>query len=853
MQLKFPETSLIILCGPSSSGKSTFAQKHFLPTEVISSDYCRALVSDDENSLDATDDAFELLHYIAAKRLKRNKRVVIDATNVRAEGRRQLLKLAKEYHVLPAIIAFDIEKKILKQRHKERADRDFHESIIWKQYRNFKESLRKFKKEGFRYIYTFKSVEEVEAAEIIYQKLYNDLNHEQGPFDIIGDVHGCFDELRALLKELGYSIRKTSKEAIYSYTVKAPEGRKAIFVGDLVDRGPKNPEVLRLVMSMVKNETAICVPGNHDTKLLKKLSGKNVKLRHGLAETMEQLEGESDEFIQAVKDFLKSLISHYVLMNGQLVVAHAGLREEMQGRASGAVRSFCLYGETTGEIDEFGLPVRHNWAKEYNGKATVVYGHTPIPEPEWLNNTLNVDTGCVFGGKLTAVRFPEREIVSIPAKKVYCEPVRPLIPDTNYQTAQQEYDDLLDIADVTGKQVITTRLGKTVIIRPDNSVAALEMMSRFAINPKWMIYLPPTMSPSETSQEENYLEHPKETFEYFIKNDIKKVICETKHMGSRSIVIVCKDGKVAQERFGLLEESNGVCYTRTGRAFFKESELEQAFLARIQQALTTANFWETMQTDWVCLDCELMPWSAKAQSLISNQYAAVGASANIGLRETVNVLERAKANGLAVDGLLEKFSRQQTVVKKYVKAYQVYCKDVKSIDDLVLAPFHILATEGQTHTDKNHQWHMDTIADFCQADPDFLMATPYLLVDLEDEKSVQMATDWWLDYTGKGGEGMVVKPMDFVTKNQKGLIQPALKCRGREYLRIIYGPDYDAPENLKKLRKRGLGKKRAMAFKEFTLGLEALERFVEKQPLRKTHECVFGVLAMETEPVDPRL
>ena len=225
------------------------------------------------------------------------------------------------------------------------------------------------------------AAEEMEAAAIVRRPLWNDRKSEEGPFDLIGDVHGCYDELKELLAALGYAIDGTTEAPV----VTPPQGRRAIFLGDLVDRGPNSPAVLRLAMSMVESGAAICIPGNHEVKLLKKLRGKNVKLSHGLAETVEQLDAESREFRDAVAEFINGLVSHYVLDQGRLVVAHAGLREEYQGRASSRVRSFCLYGETTGETDDFGLPVRYNWAAEYRGRAAVVYGHTPVPEAEWTN------------------------------------------------------------------------------------------------------------------------------------------------------------------------------------------------------------------------------------------------------------------------------------------------------------------------------------------------------------------------------------------------------------------------------------------------------------------------------------
>ncbi|MEM6317832.1 MAG: polynucleotide kinase-phosphatase [Bacteroidota bacterium] len=855
MKIEIPELALVVLVGPSGSGKSTFAKKYFLPTEVVSSDYCRAVVSDDENTLNANEDTFDLAHYIIGKRLKRGNLTVMDATNVQPKARVPLSKLAKDYHVLKVAIVLNMPLETCLERNERRPDRTLKNHVVRRQHHQMKQAARRLKKEGFKKIYVLNSPEELANVEIVRQKLWNDKKEMGGPFDIIGDVHGCFLELKELLVELGYKITKhRDRTRNYGYTVKAPAGRTAVFVGDLTDRGPASSEVLRLVMSMVKNETALCVCGNHDSKLWKKLSGRNVKLKHGLAETMEQLATEPAEFVEEAKDFLGKLISHYVLDAGKLVIAHAGLREEMHGRASGAVRSFCMYGETTGEIDEFGLPVRYNWAKEYDGKATVVYGHTPVPTAEWLNNTMDIDTGCVFGGALTALRYPERTLVEMKAKKNYCEPVRPMVSlIENGLSAQQANNDLLDISDVLGKRFISTRLNVNVMIREEQAIAALEVMSRFAINPKWLAYLPPTMSPSETSELPNFLEHPKEAFAYFRKNGVQHVICEEKHMGSRAVVVIGQNGATIEKTFGIANEGIGKVYTRTGRAFFEDGQLEAAFLSRLNKALTVSNFWRNHRTQWAIFDCELMPWSAKAQSLLENQYAAVGASAMAALPEVAAALQAVENRGLSTKGLLKVFEEKTALAGRFTEAYRQYCWPVSTLDDYKLAPFHLLATEGQTYFDKDHLWHIETIHNVCQADPDFLLATPYKVVDVNNEMEVQAATDWWLELTQKGGEGMVVKPLNFIERRNGKVLQPAIKCRGQEYLRIIYGADYTMPYNLEALKKRGLHRKRSMAIKEFALGVESLERFVAKQPLRKVHECVFGVLAMESEAVDPRL
>ena len=858
MEIKIPELSLVVLIGVTGSGKSSFAKKHFKKTEIISSDECRALVSDDENNQSATTDAFDVLYYVAGKRLKNGLLTVVDATNVQKESRKGLIELAKTYHCLPVAIVFDLPEIICVERNQNRPDRNFGGHVIRQQTQQLKKSLRNLKQEGFRHIYILKSVEEVDSIlEIKREKLYNDKKDESGPFDIIGDVHGCFDELCELLATLGYTINRVEENQMnFGFDVTPPESRKAVFAGDLVDRGPDSPDVLRLVMSMVHSGVAYCVPGNHDMKLHKFLTGKQVQLFRGLETTVKQLETEPDEFKKSVAQFLYSLISHYVFDSGKLVVAHAGLKEEMQGRGSGAVRAFCLYGETTGETDEFGLPVRHNWAKEYRGKAKVVYGHTPVPEAEWLNKTIDIDTGCVYGGKLTALRYPEEEIISVKAKQVYCEPVRPINFDDaeNKLSLQQEYDDLLNIEDVTGKRIIQTRLRNNITIREENSIAALEVMSRFAVNPKWLIYLPPTMSPCATSELPGYLEHPAQALNYYKKRGVEKVVCEEKHMGSRAVLIICKDEQTAFKRFGIENEGTGICYTRTGRNFFNDAETEKEFIRRVNQCLTNTGFWEKSETDWVCLDAELMPWSAKAQALLKDQYASVGAAASAALPEVEKALQMTFDRGIEdTNPLLEKFSAKNVAIKKYITAYQSYCWTVNSIDDYKLAPFHILATEGQVHIDKTHEWQMENIAGICKGDTKLFLETPYRIVNLNDQSSYDEAVNWWLDLTGKGGEGMVVKPYDFVAYDSEGLLQPAVKCRGSEYLRIIYGPEYDTPENIERLKNRGLTRKQSLALREFALGIEGLERFVRKEPLRRVHESVFGVLALESEDVDPRL
>ncbi|MFM8333388.1 MAG: AAA family ATPase [Candidatus Methylumidiphilus sp.] len=433
MHIKLPELALVLLLGPSGAGKSTFARRHFLPTEVVSSDHCRALVCDDENDQSVTPAAFEILNLIVAKRLRAGRLTVVDATNVQPAARKPLIALARQHYCPTAAIVLDLPLWLCLERNAARLDRDLAGDIIRSQRGQLHAFLPGLEKEGIRHVHIIREPADLHRLEIIRQPAPCNEKIETGPFDLIGDVHGCFDELTALLLALGYRISPQGE----GFEVYHPDGRKLVFLGDLVDRGPNTPAVLRLAMDAVRAGDAFCVAGNHDAKLVKALQGQKVTISHGLAESLQQLDGASAEFRAEVVDFLSHRPGHYVFDQGRLVAAHAGLKEEMHGRHSGKVLNFCLYGETTGATDEFGLPIRYPWAADYRGQAMVVYGHTPVQEAEWLNNTLCIDTGCVFGGKLTALRYPEKELVSVPALKQYFHRARPLAPPASAQAETQ--------------------------------------------------------------------------------------------------------------------------------------------------------------------------------------------------------------------------------------------------------------------------------------------------------------------------------------------------------------------------------------------------------------------------------
>ncbi len=320
------------------------------------------------------------------RRLRAGGLTLVDATGASRARRTELVVLAKRRNATPVAIAVGTTEWALREQ-------------------------------GFRRVHVLPDQAAVDAVRLVTERLPNDLRRDTGPFDVIGDVHGCRVELEELLRELGYLVAHDDRGR--AVDARHPAGRKVAFVGDLVDRGPDTPGVLRLAMGMAAAGNALAVRGNHEEKLVKALRGNDVRRDHGLAESMDQLAEESAGFRQRVLEFCDALVPHYVLDGGALVLAHAGLPEKYHGRESSRMRSLAIWGENTGDVDDAGNPIRYPWAEEYEGQATVLYGHTPVAEARWVNGTLCLDTGCVFGGKLTALRYPESEIVSVPARRTW--------------------------------------------------------------------------------------------------------------------------------------------------------------------------------------------------------------------------------------------------------------------------------------------------------------------------------------------------------------------------------------------------------------------------------------------------
>jgi protein phosphatase len=414
-----PSPGLVVLVGPAASGKSTLCERNFQPTQIVSSDACRALVADDPADQRATHAAFELTHAIVEERLRRRRLAVVDATSLEETARVMLLALAARHHLPAVAIALDLPVEECHRLDGQRPERRVGRAVIARHAAAMRRAVTSLPREGFRSVHRVESARDAAALKIAVVPLSCDRADDHGPFDMVGDLHGCAGELVALLGRLGY--RRASERKPFRH----PASRRVVFVGDLVDRGPGVLETAGLAMEMVACGSALAVPGNHDDDLAARLGGDQEAAAPspGTAVSLLQIEtapaAARRAFVRRFPKYVAALPSHLLLDGERLVVAHAGLPAEFHGRESRHVHRLAVHGETTGRLDRFGLPIRVNWAAAYDGRPYVVYGHTPVPKPEAIRNTLNVDTGCVYGGALTALRWPEREIVSVRAARTY--------------------------------------------------------------------------------------------------------------------------------------------------------------------------------------------------------------------------------------------------------------------------------------------------------------------------------------------------------------------------------------------------------------------------------------------------
>lgn len=861
MKITVPNSGIVLLIGASNSGKTTLLnnwirEETILPSEVVSSDEYRLVVGDTnfiqwagrpKDEADSlydqyyaiSEEAFHMMDNVIEARCRLNKLTFIDATHLFGDDRKRYIALAQKHHVPIVAVVLDISQETLLERDEQR-ESPRGKKKVKQQFQYLKREKRYINTEGFKSTFFISADEKVELVRMNHPLL---VDIAQG-IDLIGDIHGCYDEFIVLLEQLGY---KENEEALYLH----PDGRRFMSVGDVMSRGPESIKTMLFFQRHVQLGLAYMTDSNHGWKIARWLDGRSVTLSHG----DEKVEEEFEEFEQVygadkttkikgmLKNFLLQAPSHYVLMKNGVhtaVCTHAGIKDEFIGKQSPDIQDFCRYGDTSG-LNDKGKPVRKDWFVHHKGSMDIIWGHDPKTQPLVINNTINIDQGVVFGGKLTAFRYPEKDFIFVKAANDYSGAV-----DNPLKEWEKKRFDAPNIEKfIEGYSVQTKQFGY-VKVHQDIVKSAIDTISHYAVPIEQLLYIPPTMSPTlETSLLPDFLEHPKEAIEYYRSHGIETLIAEKKHMGSRAVLLLFKDKDSAKKSIG--SEIDGVIYTRTGRRFF-DKLTEQKIVRELIEELTRKGYFDKYETDFVLLDAEIMPWNLKAKELISSQYAHVSENA---LLDRKKILERLNNSGhVDVKKWLVEFEEKLTNAETFKEVFQKYCWDIEGTNAIQIAPFHVLAHSNETFFHKPHTWHMKMNKEFAEDSSLFVRTDYKIITDAVNELEV---ITWWEEMTKDGHEGIVIKPEFYIPTHKGKLIQPAIKVRGRKYLHIIYGMDYLSPLNLDRLKKRNTAKKQKLALKEFALGIEGIKRFVNGDSIERVHECVLATLAMESDPVDPRL
>lgn len=863
--ITIPHAGIVLLMGASNSGKSTLIeqlkqQQYIREHESLSSDQFRQMVGDtdyidwrrpsrEEGEVmyqqykRISDQAFKVMQDLLIARCRLNKLTIIDATHLQPEDRAVYITLGKRYHVPVILIALDISEQTLMERDQHR-EHPRGRQRVKQQAHQFRKSIKGLRSEGFSSVYIIK---EHKYADLQWKRSANHMLIELTTgIDIIGDIHGCYDEMIELIERLGYIA---DSAGLYRH----PEGRKLVSVGDIMSRGPKSLETMIFWHNHLTAKLAWMVDSNHGWKIARYLEGRQVTMSHGdeqIIEAFQQYEaihGIEDTKIlkEQLKDMLLSTPSHLVFTQHgvqRLVVAHAGIRDDFIGKDSKRIDDYCRYGDIDG-TDEAGKPIRKDWFADHTSGEWIVWGHDPRPQPTTVNQTINIDQGAVFGGMLTGYRYPEQTFMSVKAYADYAQdPNSPLVRWEEGRFAPPSLSRLID------GYTVQTKVYGEVKVRSEFVKTALDTISHYTIPLEELIYIPPTMTPPPLAAvAENYLEHPAEAIAYYRAQEVSTMIAEKKHMGSRAIILLFRDEQAAIPYIG--RPLHGTIYTRTGRSFF-QTELEREVLLTLQQQLQEAGYFEKYQTDFVLMDTEIVPWNLKARELIASQYGHVSEAATMDRDYIVNQLRKAQSTGATVSDWIAEWTVKQQNATIFRETFQQYCWDTDGMEGIRIAPFHILAHSTGAFMDQTHEWHMKHAEELAQYS-NWFMATEYKMIT--DENSEQDVIQWWKELTEDGHEGIVIKPEKMTMHHRKQLIQPAIKVRGQKYLHMIYGIDYLHPNNLSRLKQRKTRKKERHALMEFALSIESVERFVRRDRLEQIHECVLAALSLESDAVDPRL
>lgn len=886
-----PDPSIVGITGSSSDSRIEILNRFFKIEEIISMDELSRWIPDDPWIQDHNkpEQVESIFFSIIEQRLKRNLMTALDIHGRGRPFRNQFIQLAKKYHFTPTLIRLLSDAE---------ASRELDQEDFFKARRQ----------EGFRVIYQINKDEfqDWRPSRRTSPTMRPDV---EGAFDIIGDVHGCMDELLALTHRLGYRWTGNPLTLNPDFNWINPPGRRLFFVGDLVDKGPNSLEALSLVMRLTETGQSFCVPGNHDYKLARALGGMVFKKSDPDHEAaLQQVRAAGPKFAEKARTWIESLPSHYFLDAGRLVVSHAGSKRSHHGRDSNRILDFALYGATTGKTDSHGLPERLNWALDYHGETLVVHGHTPVEEPKWVNESVNIDTGCVYGGHLTALRYPERELVSEPARHEYSISRRPLPlnvsllnqmesapsanlksnplrPSTasdprsgnpsnslNFQTHKKQNqhtsNEKLGWTDFQNLKVVETSTRGDVILREEEVKAAVHFLKSTQCWPWRIPFLAPGISAPDPCQDINSagLESPATAFTYYRNNRVQEVLCVPTAYEPPFILALARDSSEAVERLGSQAGEVGIGFPVCGLLQTSDTPSPaemSSLLKRIHRNLSEENFWERSQSDVAIFECSLTSHSVQAAETKmkpkplqhSNSMSQIVSAGMIDTNNILEKLERATEHGTDWHFLTQSYLKSKRSLTEFTDWISKAQKTTNGTELIQVRNFQLLATQKKTFINQHYSAGAQILKleQLAERDSELFIQPSSFLLDLHDVNACSSAVNLWEEHTREGMIGWVIRPAQGAQKGRRGWVQPALKCRGDMALKCIFGLNMSREAMNQSIQKNSLAARRSQVAREWALSLEALHRWTRQEPDWRIQECMVGILAVKCEPTDARL
>lgn len=808
------ENALIVFMGMDPDTMRQYAHQHFPHIRYIDLEECYKLLSDENSDLTITDiEVFDFFLSWIHQRTAIGNPTIAGGNWLHRSQRKQLAEVASKNHVSLQLLLFTLKTK--------RASTSV---------KRFHAALQTLKQEGFKKIIALDHESQLNAPAFHRKPLAVNLRHLSGPFDIIGDVHGCFDELRQLLHQLGHTL--TYEKAAWG--IDHPQKRKLIFVGDLADRGPKSVDTLTFVMDLTLAHKAYAIKGNHDDKLFRYLKGNNIAAQHGLETTIVELEHQEKAFHQRLYHFLKNLPAHLVLDRGNLVVTHAAIHARYIGKEDPVIEQFCMYGPTTGKLDENGFPERLRWQEDYDGKAWVVYGHTPVLTAAWQGNTVNIDTGAVYGNGLTALRYPEWTTVFqpsfhtyAPSKRLEIKPSDLPAPDWNNMAIPAEGEGVaLEGPDEHG-----------IFIDPASVNNARVYFTNLALPLQALPYLPPSypLTPVLASKE---IGNPIPAIEKYAAAGVTALTAELQPAGQKCVILIVKDPHTAVVHFAL-KSFKGSILQPNGMPVFENDVLTDRCLDQLHHMLTAANWWELFRSNWFVFEAfiqhsgytriplsyyrrHLLPWLKETQHLN-------------------DTLPHAQAKGEAFENLKTYWSERVTWDDDYNTCYEQFNQPCTKLLAPVIWPSVLVASSTQVFLGQPVNWHFKTLQTLVNKAPELLLSVPQFQIQVAQETDWEMAENHWRSLDPNTWEGIVIKP----ARNANHKLLPGLLCRAHPLHLLYLGPSMLAPEWSKSNTNFRLGTKSRWSEEQNWLGKALLNHWTTGSP--ETYKYLLALLSYKIQ------